>query len=91
MREFLWTWGFSKDEVSWYIRVQVLDTDMYALAYYSLDDNNPMRYYESKHPDLLRALIDNESSEAFIQCRENKNAALDLRKALDNATIANFM
>ncbi len=91
MYDFYWTWGLSKDGISWYIRVQALDTDLYALAYYNLDDDNPMRYYESGHPDLLKALIKNEESEEFIRCRDQKNCMIELTKQLDNVTVANFM
>lgn len=91
MQELYWTWGLSKDNVSWYLRVSVVDTDMYAMAYYSLDDTNPMRYYESQYPELVRMLIDIEDKEAFIECRDQKNMLINIQQTLDEATIANFM
>lgn len=86
-----WTWGLLDNDSGWYIKVKDLDTDRYAVAKYMLDDENPLRVYESKDPELLNVVLNIEGSDLFDKCRSKKNELIDVTKIFENATIANFL
>jgi hypothetical protein len=85
-----WTWGLLDNDSGWYIKVLDLDTDRYAVAKYELDDDSPLRVYETRDPELLNIVL-NMDSDLFNQCRSKKNELIDIGKIFENATIANFM
>lgn len=90
MNELYWTWGMSKDKTQWYFKVEDLDTGRYAMAYYSTDDEEPLRWYESLDNDLLKIVIETENTDAFLEAKNKKNMLMDISHLRD-ATIANFM
>lgn len=91
MQELHWQWGIYNNEPLWYVKVSMLDTDLYAMASFSLDDSNPQRIYQSNNPDLLSLVISIEETEMFEECRTRKNYLIDAEEAFENATVANFM
>lgn len=88
-------WGFSlnnEDQPNgWFIRADVLDNGWYAVAYYSLDDDNPRRFYESNNQDLLRVLLDEIDEILYFKCLEEKNMYLESCVEIEEMTTANFM
>lgn len=91
MYELHWTWGIFDDNSKWYLKVEAVDTDMYAVAYYSPDDNNPLKLYESTNSELLKMLIDAENSELFKSCKDKKDMHFGLKDSFSDITVANFM
>lgn len=90
---YKWGFYFDDDDVAsrWFIRVDALDTSWYAMAYYSLDDNDPHRYYETNHEELLKVLIDEIDVKLYARCVEEKNMYLQSRVEIEQMTAANFM
>lgn len=88
-------WGFSFDDEDkpngWFIRADVLDSGWYAVTYYSLDDDNPRRFYESNHEDLLKILLDEIQETLYEKCLEEKKMYLQSCVEIEQMTTANFM
>lgn len=91
MNNVRWTWGFAIDDSQWFLKVEEVDTGLYAMAYFSPDDDDPMRRYETQSPRLLQTLIEVEETEIFKKCRDQKNMRLGLKDHFDKMTVANFM
>lgn len=92
MYDLRWSWGMSKDDRQWTLMVEAVDTDMYALAYYSVDEKDPKRIYESNDPELLKQLIDSEYTEIYAGCLERVKMHFFLKEdSFKDVTVANFM
>lgn len=88
-------WGFTlddKDEADgWFISVSALDTSWYAMAYYSLDDNELNRHYKTNHDELLMILMEENEARLYKRCLEEKNMFLESQAEIEQMTAANFM
>lgn len=91
MYELHWTWGIFDDNSMWYLRVEALDTPMYAVAYFAIDDEDPKRLYESTNPELLQKIVEAEGTDLFNKCRDIKNMNIGLKDKFEEITVANFM
>lgn len=91
MYELVWIWGIFDDSSKWYIKVEALDTDMYAVAYFPIDDEDPKRHYESTNPELLQMVVGIEDSDLYAKCRDIKNMNFGLKDKFEEVTVANFM
>lgn len=94
MDRLYWSWGMTSDRNQWFIRVQDLDTNEYAVAYYDSDESNPLRIYESRDPELLSLVILAEDTDIYTTALEMKNMLQQIDEfdnAIENATVANFM
>lgn len=91
MYELVWTWGIFDDSTKWYIKIEAVDTDMYAVAYFPIDDEDPSRFYESTNSELLHKLVEIENSDLYFRCRDIKNMNFGLKDKFDEITVANFM
>ncbi len=89
VEDFCWTWGTSTDMKQWYIKIVDLDTNEYAMAYYSTDDEDPLRWYESTNSELLKMVIEAESSKIFTEARNKKNIIIS-SKTFEDIIAANF-
>ncbi len=88
-------WGFTFDNGDsadgWFISVDALDTPWYAMAYYSLDDNEPNRHYKTIHDVLLMVLMEENDNRLYKKCVEEKNMYLQSKAEIEQMTTADFM
>lgn len=88
-------WGFTLDDEGaadgWFIKVDALDTPWYAMAYYSLDDDEPNRHYKTNHDELLLVLMEENEARLYKRCIEEKNMWLQSKAEIEQMTTANFM
>ena len=88
-------WGFTFDDKDvadgWFICVDALDTPWYAMAYYSLDDNEQNRHYKTNHDELLMVLMEENEKALYNRCVEEKNMYLQSNAEIEQMTTANFM
>lgn len=92
MYDLRWSWGMSRDDTQWTLMVEAVDTGMYAVAYYSVDEQEPKRIYESNDPELLKQLIDSENTEIYAGCLERVKMHFFLKQdSFKDVTVANFM
>ena len=93
--ELIYKWGLYYDDNDianrWFIRAEVLDTDWYAMAYFSMDDTDAWRLYETNNEELLEALIQKSKVSLYEQCLAEKNAYLQHKKDIETMTVSNFM
>lgn len=92
MYEIVYKWGVFEDHTRWFIKLEALDTDMYAVAYFSLDDTNPTRFLETNDMELLNVLLEALSKDLYFDCVDKKNMYLESQTvSFEDATVANFM
>ena len=91
MYNIRWTWGFAKEYTQWFLKAEDLDTGLYAVSYFSTDDKDPMRVYETQSFELLPVIVNAEGSDIYSKCRDMKNMHLDLQNGFENVSVANFM
>lgn len=91
MYNLRWTWGFAKEYTQWFIKTEDLDTGLYAVAYFSTDDVDSIRVYETQSPGLLKVITNVEDSDIYNKCKDLKNMYLDLQVGFDDVSVANFM
>lgn len=94
MYELLYRWGLSLSEDQtthqWFIKVEAVDTEWYAEAYFSADDD-PTRCYATNNKELLQVLIGIEETDVYAKCLEQKNNYMNDVASLENVDISNFM
>lgn len=91
MYNLRWTWGFAREYTQWFLKTEDLDTGLYAVSYFSVDDENPMRVYETQSPGLLEIIVNVEGSDIYNRCKNMKNMHLDLQKGFEDVSVTNFM
>lgn len=93
--ELIYKWGFYYDSVDvinrWFIRAEVLDTHWYAMAYFSMDDAETWRLYETNDEDLLETLMQKSKDSLYRHCLAEKNAYMQYKKDIETMTTSNFM
>lgn len=89
-----YSWGptFENDViVGWSIKADALDTPWFAMAYFGLDDDNPMRQYKTNNDELLRIFMDEIEDTLYEKCIPEKNMYLQSLLEIENMTSADFM
>lgn len=90
--EIVYTWGLVNsdegDPTSWFVKVQALDTEMYAVAHYDLEDTG-RKFYECTNDELLVHLIQNTA--VYEKCRDQKNAYVKDLLAIREGSPRDFM
>lgn len=88
-------WGIIYDDkdqpVKWFFKVSGLDDDLYAVAYFNIDDEDPVSFYEANDMEILEVLIDSINTELYDKCIEEKNLIMQHHRELSEATVDNFM
>lgn len=92
MYEIIYKWGVFEDQTRWFIKVEALDTELYAVAYFRLDDTDPTKIFETNDMELLDVLLEALAKDLYFDCLDKKNMYLESRTiSFENATVANFM
>jgi hypothetical protein len=95
LQEIIYKWGLLYDQHDvasrWFIRAESLDTDLFAVAYYHLDDTHPGRFYETNSEELLGILLEEIRESLYDKCVVDKNAYLQHQRDLEHVNISNFM
>lgn len=96
--EIVYKWGFSYGDNykvnKWFIRVEALDTDWFAVAYYDLEDqdgSDTNHYYETNNDELLDILLNKTKNGLYHKCMEEKNTYLKDLEELENLDVSNFL